>query len=249
MMTEMLRLLHIFTWIISPHLGGAGCDHQHCLRMTNFVHTPAVQGPSGAARRQLGSLLRGLRLNDAANAVSNAKPATKVAAAAAATAVAAGAATAARRQQPSAPAGCSPKGGGVGGFFSRAAATVQSWRDNTTPVQARLPLPMYPVGFCKKLSAVSTCKGGLGDENEGLSCTLQADPANSLRGSASRRQQHVHELQGQQPPPHQQQSAPRPLAGSCRQQQDLRPIEVCADCGQHFNTVGLPWKWCIYWRR
>ena len=85
--------------------------------------------------------------------------------------------------------------------------------------------------------------------NEGLRCSLQADPANSIRGSASRRQQHVHELQGQQPPPHQQQSAPRLQAGSCRQQQDLRPVEVCADCGQHFDTVGLPWKMVHHWRR
>ena len=129
--------------------------------MTYRLYPPAVQGPSGAARRQLGSLLRGLRLNDAANAVSNARPATKVAAAAAATAVAAGAATAARQQQTSPTAGRSPKGGGVGGFFSRAAATLQSWRDNPTPVQARLLVSRHPVGFCKKLSAVSASKEAL----------------------------------------------------------------------------------------
>jgi hypothetical protein len=70
---------------------------------------------------------------------------------------------------------------------------------------------------------------------------MQADPANSIRGSAQRRQQHVHELQGQRQPAHRQQSAPRLSANSCRQQQDLQPIEVCADCGQHFDTVRLLW--------
>jgi hypothetical protein len=65
---------------------------------------------------------------------------------------------------------------------------------------------------------------------------LQADPANSIRGSAARRRQ---QQQGQPPPAHQQQSAPRVAAPptSCRQQQDLWPIEVCADCGQRFDTV------------
>lgn len=126
-------------------------NHQSILRMTPFSHHAAVQGPSGAARRQLGSLLRGLHLDGAANAVANAKPATKASAAAAATAVAAGAAIAARRQQISPKAGRSPKGGGVGGFFSRAAATLQSWRDNPTPVQARLLLLSCSDGFCKVL--------------------------------------------------------------------------------------------------
>lgn len=50
----------------------------------------------------------------------------------------------------------------------------------------------------------------------------QTYPANSVRGSAARRQQ----------------SADRPaVPADCRQQQDLRPIEVCADCGAHFDTV------------
>jgi hypothetical protein len=244
MMSSMWLMVHILDVHHRPHLEGVCCNHESCLRVTILLHHIAVQGPSGAARRQLGSLLRGLRLDDAANAVSNAKPATKVAAAAAATAVAAGAATAGRRQQTSPTAGRRPKGGGVGGFFSRAAATLQSWRDNPTPVQARLLTPLYHFGFCKEVLAVSACREGT-IVMRILRCSLQADPANSIRGSAPRRQQHVHELQGGRQPAHQQQSASRPQASSCRQQQDLRPIEVCADCGQHFDTVRLLWKWHV----
>jgi hypothetical protein len=135
--------------------------------LIDLSHCFAVQGPSGAAHRQLGSLLRGLRLNDAANAVANAKPATKVAPTAAATAVAAGSATAARRQQTSPTAGRSPKGGGVGGFFSRAAATLQSWRDNPTPVQARLLHLSCPTAIYEDFGVVRACKKGATTLNEG----------------------------------------------------------------------------------
>ena len=74
-----------------------------------------MPGPTAAAKQQLGSLLRGLRMNGAADAVS--KPAAAAARPAAVP-----------RPQASKPA--AGGGGSSGSIFARAAATLQGWHAN-----------------------------------------------------------------------------------------------------------------------
>lgn len=168
------------------------CSMEVCMRHRYnaadhaCVGKPAP-GPSAAARRQLGSLLRGLRMTDAADAVS--QPTASARPAAAAVAGRQTATHTGSRSPKTAGSGSGSGSGGGSGFFSRAAAALQGWRSNPTSVQA--------------------------------------DPSNSVRGSAARRQQQQ-----------QQQSSAAAKASARQQQAALSPIEVCADCGAHFDTIG-----------